>query len=61
MCKASRLRPKNSSASIREIGQQVERTSTVSRRAVEMANSSNHEIEALSGAAQRIGDVIGMI
>ena len=34
---------------------------TVSRRAVEMANSSNHEIEALSGAAQRIGDVIGMI
>jgi len=49
------------SASIREIGQQVERTSTVSRRAVEMANSSNSEIEALSGAAQRIGDVIGII
>ena len=49
------------SASIREIGQQVERTSMVSRRAVEMANSSNSEVEALSGAAQRIGDVIGMI
>jgi methyl-accepting chemotaxis protein len=49
------------SASIREIGQQIERTSTVSRRAVEMANSSNGEIEALSGAAQRIGDVIGII
>jgi methyl-accepting chemotaxis protein len=49
------------SASIREIGMQVERTSTVSRRAVEMANSSNSEIEALSGAAQRIGDVVDMI
>lgn len=49
------------SASIREIGQQVERTSAVSRRAVEMANSSNGEIEALSGAAARIGDVIGII
>ncbi len=47
--------------SIREIAQQVERTSMVSRRAVEMANASNGEIEALSGAAQRIGDVVGMI
>ena len=49
------------SASIQEIGQQVAHTSTISRRAVEMANSSNGEIEALSGAAQRIGDVIGII
>jgi methyl-accepting chemotaxis protein len=33
----------------------------VSRRAVEMASTSNNEIEALSGAAQRIGDVVDMI
>jgi methyl-accepting chemotaxis protein len=49
------------STSIREIAQQIERTSMVSRRAVEMASTSNNEIEALSGAAQRIGDVVDMI
>ncbi len=49
------------STSIREIAQQIERTSMVSRRAVEMANASNGEIEALSSAAQRIGDVVDMI
>lgn len=48
-------------ASIHDIGRQVDSANTVVRRAVELANSSSGEIEALSGAAQRIGDVVGMI
>jgi methyl-accepting chemotaxis protein len=49
------------SASIKEIGHQVESATSVVRRAAELAKNSNGEIEALAGAAQRIGDVVGLI
>jgi methyl-accepting chemotaxis protein len=48
-------------SSIKEIGHQVENASTVVRKAAELSKSSNGEIEALAGAAQRIGDVVGLI
>jgi methyl-accepting chemotaxis protein len=49
------------SSSIREIGQQVENATTVVRKAAELSRNSNGEIEALAGAAQKIGDVVGLI
>ena len=48
-------------SSIREIGQQVENATRVVRRAAELSNTSNGEIEALAGSAQKIGDVVGLI
>jgi hypothetical protein len=47
-------------SSIKEIGQQVEKATRVVRRAAELSNSSNSEIEALAGSAQKIGDVVGL-
>jgi methyl-accepting chemotaxis protein len=49
------------SSSIKEIGHQVESATMVVRKAAELSKSSNGEIEALAGAAQRIGDVVGLI
>ena len=40
---------------------QVENATTVVRRAAELSKSSNGEIEALAGTAQKIGDVVGLI
>ena len=48
-------------SSIKEIGVQVENATTVVRRAAELSKSSNGEIEALAGTAQKIGDVVGLI
>jgi methyl-accepting chemotaxis protein len=48
-------------ASIAEISRQVASTATVVRSATTMAQSSNTEIAGLAGAAQRIGDVVGLI
>jgi methyl-accepting chemotaxis protein len=49
------------SSSIKEIGKQVESASAVVRKAAELSRNSNGEIESLAGAAQRIGDVVGLI
>jgi methyl-accepting chemotaxis protein len=49
------------SSSIKEIGRQVENATTVVRKAAELSKSSNGEIEALAGTAQKIGDVVGLI
>ena len=49
------------SSSIKEIGQQLEHASSVVRKASDLSKGSNAEIETLAGAAQRIGDVIGLI
>jgi methyl-accepting chemotaxis protein len=49
------------SGSIQEIGTQVESASGVVQRATEMAEASNSEFAGLAGAAQRIGDVVGLI
>ena len=48
-------------SSIKEIGVQVENATLVVRRAAELSKSSNGEIEALAGTAQKIGDVVGLI
>ena len=48
-------------SSIKEIGVQVENATMVMRRAAELSKSSNGEIEALAGTAQKIGDVVGLI
>ena len=48
-------------SSIKEIGVQVENATTVVRRAAALSQSSNGEIEALAGTAQKIGDVVGLI
>jgi methyl-accepting chemotaxis protein len=49
------------SSSIKEIGNQVENATMVVRKAAELSKNSNGEIEALAGAAQKIGDVVGLI
>jgi methyl-accepting chemotaxis protein len=48
-------------SSIKEIGHQVENATGVVRKAADLARNSNSEIEALAGAAQKIGDVVGLI
>jgi methyl-accepting chemotaxis protein len=48
-------------SSIKEIGHQVENATGVVRKAADLARNSNNEIEALAGAAQKIGDVVGLI
>lgn len=49
------------SASISEIGQQVSRSTEMSRRAVETTTTTNTKIEGLANASQRIGEVVGLI
>ena len=49
------------SASIAEISRQVSESTTVARAAVEQAEQTNHEVNALAEAAQRIGDVVKLI
>ena len=49
------------SASIAEITQQVSQSSTVANRAVEDAEKTNIQIRGLAEAAQKIGDVVGLI
>lgn len=49
------------SASIAEISTQVTASADMARRATEQASSTNRTVEALSEAARRIGDVVGLI
>ena len=48
-------------ASIEEISSQVAKASTISHDAVEEASKTNENIEMLAGAAQEIGQVVGLI
>ncbi|GAB3124702.1 methyl-accepting chemotaxis protein [Novispirillum itersonii] len=49
------------SASIQEIARQVEQSSVLSAEAVQHAEETAHVVEGLSGAVQKIGDVVGLI
>jgi methyl-accepting chemotaxis protein len=49
------------SSSIQEISRQVAATADVVRNASQMARTSNAQIAGLASAAQRIGDVVGLI
>lgn len=49
------------SASIAEISTQVTASADMARRATEQAGSTNRTVEALTEAARRIGDVVGLI
>jgi len=49
------------SASIGEIDQQVTQSATVSHRAVEEARNTNKEVQELTVAAHKIGDVVALI
>jgi methyl-accepting chemotaxis protein len=49
------------SGSINEIGRQLAKTTEIVRAAVTEASGTNHQISALSQAAQKIGDVIKLI
>ncbi|HAT85387.1 MAG TPA: methyl-accepting chemotaxis protein [Rhizobiales bacterium] len=49
------------SASIHEIGRQVEKSSEITLHAVEQANNTDQQVQKLSVAAQKIGEVIGLI
>ncbi|MBN8902151.1 MAG: hypothetical protein J0H57_14060, partial [Rhodospirillales bacterium] len=49
------------SASIVEIARQIDRAGDITRRAVEQANRTDAVVQALSGAAQKIGDVVNLI
>jgi methyl-accepting chemotaxis protein len=49
------------SASIGEIGSQVQRAADVSREAAAQANKTNETVESLAEAGQRIGDVVNLI
>ncbi len=49
------------SGSINEIGRQLAKTTEIVRSAVTEASGTNHQISALSQAAQKIGDVIKLI
>lgn len=49
------------SASILEIGQQVNQSTTIVTRAGEQANETNAKVESLATAAQKIGDVVNLI
>ena len=48
-------------ASISEIGRQVEQSAKVARDAVEQAKRTNTTVDGLAAAAQKIGDVVGLI
>jgi methyl-accepting chemotaxis protein len=49
------------SASIREIGHQVTRSSEMSQEAVRQSNQSNEQVRGLTAAAEKIGDVVKLI
>ena len=51
----------NLTASITEIARQSSRSSDMTRSAVEQAGRTNHTVEGLAGAAQRIGAVVTLI
>ena len=48
-------------SSVSEISRQVDLSSQIARKAVEEANRTNHTIQGLVGAAQKIGDVMQLI
>ena len=48
-------------ASIQEIGRQVNQSSTIAASAVEKGQKTNEQVEGLSQAAQKIGEVVKMI
>ena len=49
------------SEAIAEVSGQIERSANMAKRAVQEADRGNTEVEALSAAAQRIGDVVRLI
>jgi methyl-accepting chemotaxis protein len=49
------------SASIREIGQRVQQSTSITRRAVEGAERTGGSVQELSNAAHRIGEVVDLI
>ncbi len=49
------------SNSITEIGRQVQQSSDVARDAVDRGNRANEQIEGLTEASQKIGEVLGLI
>ncbi len=49
------------SASVREIGQQVMKSSDIASRAVDQARSTNATVQSLTEAANRIGEVVNLI
>ena len=54
-------RPKNWPISVREISMQVQESNRIAASAVKQADETDHRINALSQAANRIGDVIKLI
>ncbi len=48
-------------ASIKEIGRQVNQSSTIAATAAEKGEKTNVQVEGLSAAAQKIGDVVNLI
>ena len=48
-------------SSIKEIGRQVNQSSTIAARAVEKGQQTNEQVESLSAAAQKIGEVVELI
>lgn len=49
------------SASIAEIKRQVEESTKITRRAVDQIDHTNHTVQSLSAASQKIGDVVQLI
>jgi methyl-accepting chemotaxis protein len=49
------------SSSIQEIGRQVNQSSTIAATAAEKGKQTNEQVEGLSAAAQKIGEVVKMI
>jgi len=49
------------SASIEEIGRQVSESTDVVRQAADMTNTANDQVAGLADAANRIGEVVGLI
>jgi methyl-accepting chemotaxis protein len=49
------------SASINEIGQQLNRSAGITKQAVDQSNTVNAKMRALAGAAQKIGAVVSLI
>ncbi len=49
------------SASIKEISEQVERSTSISSSAVEQALSTNEKVQGLAAAADKVGEVIDLI
>ena len=49
------------SASVSEIGRQVQQSTQTSAKAVTQVESTNHQVQGLSQAASKIGEVVALI